>query len=123
MGILDTLPGIIDGALTGAGLMRSASISRANGYTSDGRGGRIATHAAAVTCRALVVDYSDAMRGLSNGAIMASDRKAIVMGASLSVAPSVDDVFIDPDGREWKVIRASRDPAGASYELQLRPAE
>jgi hypothetical protein len=93
MAILQSLPGIVSGALGGL---------------TD------------YACRAILLDYSDALRGLSGGAIAIQDRKATVMAATLAAIPDQGDKF-SIGGRRWSVIKVGRDPAAATYDLQLRP--
>jgi hypothetical protein len=126
MSLLDPIPGIVAGAL--APVMKRAALFEPGVPVSDGRGGRTAGTPIEHSCAALGLDYSDALRSLSNGAIEINDRKLIVMAASLpvtlrprrgwKVSAQIDGVAAE----DWTVIAVKRDPAGATFELQLRPA-
>jgi hypothetical protein len=64
------------------------------------------------------VDSYEAFR-VDGTIIQSGDRKITLLGASVSVAPEVNDsIFIE--GRDWLVINVARDPAGATYECQAR---
>ncbi len=49
------------------------------------------------------------------------DAMAIFPSIDLPVLPNVDDVVVTPDGIEWHVKAKLGDPAGAHYELHIRP--
>jgi len=51
--------------------------------------------------------------------IQVHDRKAIILGDSIPVAPLPGD-RIRVEGRDWTVITVTRDPAGATYSCQVR---
>ena len=116
--ILDTLPAIVHGAL-GVAVFKAATIT-AHVRTSDGRGGREISASVPYECRALISDYSDFFKVSSGGAIQVRDRRAIVLGHGLSALPEIGFSFTQ-DGEDWSVIAVKRDPAGATYELQVRP--
>lgn len=121
MSILASLPGIVAGVA--GSLFHAATLREPGDDVPDGQGGYIPGAATNIPCAALLADYSDALRGLSNGAIEARDRKATVLGASLP-AGKVPQIGwgVAIEGSEWSVVRVVRDPAGATYDLQIRPA-
>lgn len=119
MTLLDGVPGLIASAL-GSTLMKPATLKKYGAKTADGRGGFTAGAATDHSCLGLVTDYSDFSRVALAGAIQVRDRKAIVIASGLTVVPAIGDGF-SLDG-EWTVINVGRDPAAATYELQLRPA-
>lgn len=51
--------------------------------------------------------------------ILAGDRKAVLLGQPLPVAPAPGDT-IQLEGKDWSVISVTRDPAGATYSCQVR---
>ena len=51
--------------------------------------------------------------------VQVNDRKALLLGESVPVAPSPGDL-IRAEGKTWKVITVTRDPAGATYSCQVR---
>ncbi len=116
MGILDTLPGKIAGALDG--LMRDATLTQFAKAT-DNRGGRTEDDGTDYDIRALVTEYSEFTRSLAGGRIAVSDRKAIVLANGLAVNPKIGDAFTQ--GATWNVVDVSSDPARATFELHLRP--
>lgn len=120
-GILSRVPGIVSKALSGAGIVTPATISRPGSRVSDGRGGFTAGAPDEFECAAIVTDYTDFQRSLSEGAITIRDRRAIVTAQGLAIAPQNGDTFTQ-DGQSWKVIQAVRDPAAATFDVQLRPA-
>lgn len=119
--LLSRLPGVVARALNGAGLMEDGEITRPGARVADGRGGFTAGAGAEYPCKLLIVDYSDALRSLANGAIGIRDRRAIVLADGLSITPAVSD-SLSALGEVWTVITVKRDPASATYELQIRPS-
>jgi len=122
MGILDGVPLIISNAL-GASVMKAATLKKYGAKVSDNRGGQTAGAATEHDARALILDYSDFTRAQSGGAILIQDRKAIVIAHGLTVTPERGDGFEQTGEGAWTVIDVSRDPASATFELQLRPGD
>lgn len=119
--LLSRLPGVVARALNGAGVMEDGEITRPGARVADGRGGFTAGGGVDYPCKLLVADYSDALRSLANGAIGIRDRRAIVIADELSITPTVSDL-VSALGETWAVIAVKRDPASATYELQIRPS-
>jgi hypothetical protein len=113
---LASLPGVFAGAL---GFMFSdATLTQIAPTASDGRGGfseAPTDHA----CKAIVETYKDFARVAAG--IPATDRKVIVLGASLpsGIIPAAGN-RITVEGVVRQVIAVGRDPAAATYELQAR---
>lgn len=53
--------------------------------------------------------------------ILSIDRKLIFPALDLTVTPKTNDFVIDTDTIKWRVIGVNPDPAGAHWELHLRP--
>lgn len=72
-------------------------------------------------CRGVVEDYS--LRYYAEDLVQKGDRKALILGGTLpaGVVPQLGDHVVI-EGVESQVIDVRRDPAGASYELQVRGA-
>lgn len=89
----------------------------------DGQGGWIEGAATVHPVRLIVSDYSDFLRSQDSGAFGAKDRRVIVLASSLpsGVVPAVDQELV-AEGVTWRALRVVRDPAGATYEIQARPA-
>lgn len=121
MSFLDSLAAPIGGAV--AFLMRPVTLHAPGTPTSDGQGGQIAGTPINHACAGLVTDYSDALKAISNGAIQVNDRKLTVTAASMpaGIVPQIG-WGVTADGGAWAVIAVKRDPAGATYDLQVRPA-
>jgi len=117
MSILDDLPAIVGDAL--GDIFRDGSISVPGAQTTDGQGGYTVGDPTVSTCKLLVDDYSDFRR--ASAGIPASDRKIIVLASTISpaVVPTVGWT-VTASGRAWQIIAVTRDPAGATYELQAR---
>lgn len=49
----------------------------------------------------------------------AEDAKAILLQNEITRVPEIDDVWVFKDG-DFKVINISKDPAGASFTIQIR---
>ena len=118
MGILDRIPAIVNGAL-GSLVYRDATLKVPGTPTSDGQGGTIPGTPTERACKALVDDYSDYRRQALG--IPANDRKIIVLAASVAAGavPAVGHT-INAEGRDWLIVSVTRDPASATYELQVR---
>lgn len=118
MGILDRLPDIIANALGPAVFSDGYLIPRGE-RTSDGQGGFRTTPGDPVSCKLLVTDYSD-YRRLAVG-IPATDRKIIILAATLAddVEPA-PGLAVTAEGRDWQIVAVARDPAAATWELQVR---
>ena len=115
MSILDELPAEVAEALDD--VFRPAVLKVPGVSTPDGQGGWVAGDPASYPCKALVDDYSDFRR--SSAGIPATDRKIIILAASLSVEPSVGHT-VTAEGRDWQIIALTRDPAVATWEVQGR---
>lgn len=117
MSLLDALPGVFGAAF--APLFRDAALITSGPRLSDGQGGFTSPSSTSTPCKALVDDYSDMRRAAAG--IPESDRKIIVLGATLpsGVVPA-SGCRLHVDGRDWTVVGVTRDPAGATYELQGR---
>lgn len=117
MSILDALPGIAANAF--GGLFRDAILSIPGAQTSDGRGGYTSGPAATAACKAIVEGYDEFRRAAAQ--IPDTDRKVTVLGATLpaGVTPSAGG-RITVEGRAWTIVGINRDPAGATFELQVR---
>lgn len=115
MSILDELPEVIADALDD--VFRPATLNVPGGRVSDNQGGWTNTEPQYHPCKALVDDYSDFRR--ASAGIPANYRKIILLAASLqaSVEPAVG-LTINAEGRDWQIVAVSRDPAGATWELQ-----
>lgn len=74
------------------------------------------------TCRGFIEDFSSA--SIDGTLIKAGDRKVTILGATLKgVEPDagVDRDRVTVEGKTWSIHRiVSRDPAGATFVLQVR---
>lgn len=115
MSILDDLPEVIAEALED--VFRPAALLVPGAKISDGQGGFKSGQPVEYPCKALVDDYSDMRRATAG--IPTNDRKIIILAASVSVPPAVGHA-IRAESRDWQIISLSRDPAGATWEVQGR---
>lgn len=95
---------------------RPATLEVETGRAPDGRGG-FEPAFTAQPCRAIVDDYSLARRAMVG--IPADDRAITVLGHGLTTPPAPGG-RITIEGRPWLIVSVSRDPAAATYELQVR---
>lgn len=116
MSILDRVPGIMAKAM-GETVFRAGVLKVPGERVSNGQGGWIAGPPTLHPCRALVDDFSAYRRAA--GDIAGNDRKIIILAATLDVEPKVGHT-INAEGRDWQIIALTRDPAGATYEVQGR---
>lgn len=74
---------------------------------------------ASYPCRGFSDDYADGQ--VDGTLIMLGDRKILLLGKSLpdTVDPLPGDL-IAIEGASWRVIAVKRDPAGATFECQVR---
>ena len=63
-----------------------------------------------------------AIHKFDDSPILSIDRIVIFPSLDLPVEPSVNDRIVDDSSNEWSVLGISKDPAGAHYELHVRPA-
>lgn len=56
---------------------------------------------------------------IDDAAIKPNDQRALIRQAQLPVQPETTDTLII-NGLEWGIVGISQDPAGATWELQLR---
>jgi hypothetical protein len=125
MSILADLQGIVGAAL--GDLFSAAILYETSMDAPDGQGGFSVGRRDAMTCKAIIDTYSDAR---VVGGVPATDRKVIVLGASLpaNVTPSPGYTVrvgqpgkpVTESDRLWTVIAVDRDPAAATWELQAR---
>ncbi len=54
-------------------------------------------------------------------AIRDIDKLAIFPTLRLQFKPSINDIIVDEELTEWRVVAATGDPAGAHYSLHVRP--
>ena len=43
----------------------------------------------------------------------------VILGATINATPENEDV-VHIEDQDWKIVRVARDPAGATYECQVR---
>lgn len=67
--------------------------------------------------KGFIDDYRDSR--VDDTIILTGDRVVTILGASISVIPEPEDV-VNIEGQDWKIVRVARDPAGATYECQVR---
>jgi len=117
VGVLDPIPAILNAAL--ANVFRNATLKVPTTPSADGQGGATPGTPTSRACKALVDDYSDARRQALG--IPANDRRIIILAASVAsgAIPAVG-CTVTAEGRDWQVISVARDPAFATYELQVR---
>lgn len=110
------IKGIVASAL-GPGLLAATLIQRE-------RGARSGTAGAAVTetsypCKGVVEDF--ALTVIDGTNIQRGDRRVLLLGGTLpdGVEPRIGD-RVTIEGGTRTVVNVQRDPAGASYSLQVR---
>ncbi|MHA1859155.1 MAG: hypothetical protein ACTSUU_06890 [Candidatus Thorarchaeota archaeon] len=67
--------------------------------------------------RGFIDDYRDSR--IDGTIILTGDRVVTILGASISIVPEPEDT-VNIEGQNWKIIKVARDPAGATYECQVR---
>lgn len=125
MGVLDRLPGIVNGAL-GSLVFKDGTLLIPGAATSDGQGGFTYADPAEKACKAIATEYSTYRR--VNEGIPASDKLVLVLAASIAggVTPRIGYRIeaADPMNafalQEYEIIAVGTDPAAATYELQAR---
>lgn len=70
-----------------------------------------------VECRAIVGSFS--AFAYSSGQIGSEERRVLVLGDGLEIEPRPGDV-IRINARDWFVVTADLDPAGAVWRLRVR---
>lgn len=116
MSFLDSLPQEISDALGGdfrEGVVLVPARAR------SGTGQVTTSHTAGPAVRALRVQY-DRTYATQNG-IPDTDSRMLVLRHGLAVQIGMDHQ-VRYEGRDWKIVNISTDPADAVWELQVRPA-
>lgn len=119
MALLDGLPDLIYNAVNGiGGTSWDMSLKKKAAAVRDQYGG-FSQATTTYTCRGLVEDYSEVAR--QSGGINMTDRKVTLFDSSFSsdVEPAVGDL-ITAEGTDREIVSVSRDPAGATWTLQVR---
>ncbi len=92
-------------------------IKRTSSTRSDLTGG-VNTREESYNGRGFIDDYRDSR--IDGDIIKIGDRLVTIMGASITVVPEPDDKVII-EGVTWTIVGpVRRDPAGATYECQVR---
>lgn len=60
---------------------------------------------------------------LSNSAIEPTDTKLIVLQNEITIEPKAKDTITKENSKSFRVIQVGRDPADATYVIQLRSIE
>jgi hypothetical protein len=117
------LAGIVADAIDQAGGLLDATLTKKTPGTrnpSDLTAGTNPT-STSYSCKGVVSDYSTR---LIDGTLVATgDRRVLILGATLpsGIVPSTGDQ-VAIESLAYDVVRVTRDPAAASYELQVRGA-
>lgn len=116
MGILDSLPQLIDSVM--GDLLFSDAILKRKGTTtiSDGRGGVYHGAFPDEACKVVIEEYSDFIR--AQGGIAPNERKAIILAHGLATPKPEDKITID--GRDWVIVDVQTDPAKATYTCRVK---
>ena len=69
------------------------------------------------SCKGFVDDYKEYQ--IDGTLVKRGDRKVVILGGSFSQIPEVNDFTVAEDETR-KIINVTRDPAGATYECQVR---
>lgn len=67
--------------------------------------------------RGFMVDYQ--ANQIDGTIVQVMDRQVVILGASIPVVPDTNDLLI-AEGKEYTIVRVTRDPAGATYTCQVR---
>lgn len=115
MSILDSIPQIVADAT--AGVARDITYHKPGEPTSDGWGGWTPGTPQDIACKGIVDDYSAVARSVAG--IPANDRRIIIFAATLAHTPKPNET-LTAEGRTWTIIAVNRDPAAATWEIQVR---
>ena len=67
--------------------------------------------------KGFIDDYRDSR--IDGTIVKVGDRVVTILGATIPVEPEPNDE-VTIEGRKWRIIRVARDPAGATYDCQVR---
>lgn len=99
-------------------LLFPLTVIKRTSSTRAGLTGGVNTREEKYSGRGFIDDYRDSR--IDGTIIKVGDRMVTIMGASISVVPEPDDQ-ITIEGRTWTIVGpVRRDPAGATYECQVR---
>lgn len=79
--------------------------------------GGVASVETAYHGRGFMVDYR--ANQIDGTIIQVMDRQVVILGASIPVVPDTNDLLM-AEGKEYTIVRVTRDPAGATYICQVR---
>lgn len=92
-------------------------IKRSSSNRSELTGG-VNTREEKFTGKGFIDDYEDSR--VDGTIIKHGDRIVNILGASISVTPTIGDAVVI-EGKTWEIVGpVKRDPAGAMYECQVR---
>lgn len=118
MSLLDSIPGIVSGALSATFRDHTLSRDESGAYDPD-TGAVTGAVAATYGYKGLVEEWS--RYHLVNGLVPAGAVKIIVLASTLSTVPRPGDTILDENSVRYRIgdgpRAVERDPAGATYTL------
>lgn len=111
---------IVSDSIAGAGGVLDATLTSVTpGVATDANPNLVTPTTTTHTCKGFVDDYKDSQ--IDGTIIKKGDRKVTLLGATIApaVAPKTNDK-VTIEGDTYDVQNVERDPAGATYELQVR---
>lgn len=110
---------IVNDSIAGAGGVLDATLTSITPQTPSSGNAIIPSIPTQHACKGFIDDYKDSE--IDGTIVRKGDRKVTLLGASItpSVAPKTNDQ-VSIEGDTYDVQEVTRDPAGATYELQVR---
>jgi len=117
MALLDGLAATIYGAAGNiGGTTWDMTLKKKGAATKDAYGGFTQT-TTDYTGRGFLEEYSDLARVA--GGVPHTDRKAVLFASSFTVEPEAGDL-LTAESTDFEIVSVSRDPAAATWTLQVR---
>jgi hypothetical protein len=117
------IAGIVADAIDQAGGLLDVTLTKKTPGTRDPNDLTAGTHPTSTpyACEGVVSDY--AARLIDSTLVATGDRRVVILGATLppDIVPAPGDQ-VTIESLTYDVVRVTRDPAAASYELQVRGA-
>ncbi len=119
MGLKDTIAGALNAGFAALDDLKKTVTYKTQGVgiyvPSTGTFTRVETD---LSTLGIFMDYH--AREIDGAQIKPHDMKFLLQQNKLSVAPKENDRLLCTDGKYWEVISIKKDPADATWELQLR---
>lgn len=119
MGLRATLASAVSAAFTALGdIPLSVTYRRTSSSYNTATGSNTVTNTDYTITKAVLTRYEN--MEIDKVTVLGSDLKLIFQTSGLSVTPNIATDIVIASGKTYNIVRVNKDPAGATYSLQLR---